>query len=247
MRLLLRSVFCVLLCGPAAAQKVITIKQLVVYHPIKEFFERNKEVRAVHFSQPWKDAAFELEVVKDSLPLLPNLNAFQLRNPGDRYFFETEYGRFHLPDSLYERFRQKMKGWVDVSGTVRQDSVFFTFEQTVYSNEDEKVFIKIESRKDYEGGLHLFAKELENALACLPVPITDSVLLFWTFLDKNRKMTVREVRLGDGTSVYTNAVRKYINASDSWIPYEKDGHYMRSYQRLYIRRYADGSYRVAMD
>lgn len=237
------------------AQKTVTVKKQVIYEPFKAFFDKHKQLREIRFKNEWLTDSFELEMIEDGFDssFFNGLNRFDLDNKGDRYFFGKRFGPFAIPASLYTKWMHKKADFTSVSGQIRSDSVLFELTATYYpkkskgnAEDEDKVFIKVETKVDYQKGRHVLAQELEKSLSSLEVLPTDSVFIARCLVEKTGCIVIDKVERGYLESPYTNALIQALNASRPWIPYEACGRKVRAYKKIYVRINPDKTYLVAL-
>lgn len=233
---------------PAQAQdKTVQTEKLVIYTPLKQFFEKHGTLKEIRFSKEWPTDSLELDMIERDSSLVPAFNHFHLAEESDRYFYLKRFEPFSIPQSLYEQWIDRKADLTHISGTIRKDSIFFTLRHTYFKrDEDEKIFIKIESKWGHPKGLHVLARELEAKLSCFNVPANDSTLQIKYLLERNGSLSFQKVEKENAESPYVQEVLNAVQESGSWIPFETGGFKARRYVELFIRINRDKTYTIAM-
>ena len=237
-----------LLCQVNAQNRVQQTETLVRHAPFQYFFKKHPSLKEIRFEKNLQSDSLEIEMVEVDTSAIAAFNRFDLSKESDRYFYRKRFSPFVLPAALYTGLLHKEADVVQVSGTVRMDSIFFSIKQIFYPKDDEGgLFFKIEQPHGYAKGLHVMAQQMEAELSHFSIQPSDSTVMIRFILGKDGTLTRFTIEKGDPEDAYTKQLVALLQASGPWLPFETGGRKVKAYIRLFIRINPDKTYTLAME
>lgn len=240
--------FLLIICAHTSfAQKVITKHKLVLYPPLRAFFQQNPSIKEAEVSYNFRRPDIRVLKITPLIDSLSKAEYFDLQFQGSLYLLQKKYGQWPLPESVILSAIDKNETGYDVAYKVVRDSIFLTltyyhFPKDPSGEKWERVF-EIPRTQDtliYAPGTRALEKELAEAIAPISPEerLTDSVFIFRVVMGTDSCVTVYD-QFTSENAAYAQKLAAAIDKSRPWCPFYHGGRKLKWYTKFYVKINSD--------
>jgi len=192
----------------------------------------------------------DIEVRPDSIPKrLKDLHStvFDLDYLGHRALLEELCGKPFPEKIVQEKLRSLIKKGCDINsfeGKIYQNSVIITVTRNCPTNEDDRIFTRVERKISYPGGQSAFQQYLQSFIPSGMNSISqkmDSSVYFMIVIKKDSMIHDIKLLQPSHASAFTDLMAQALLKTKQWTPANMGGMNVSMYESVYIRLKSDGT------
>jgi hypothetical protein len=193
----------------------------------------------------------DIEVKPDSISQrLKDLHSivFDLNYLGHRALLEELCGKPFPEKAVQEKLKSLIKKHCDINsfqGKIYQDSVIITVTRNCPTNEDDRIFTRIERKISYPGGQPAFQQYLQSSISSsmnsIPSKKTDSSIYFMIVIKKDSMIHDIKLLQPSHPSAFTDLMTQALLKTRQWTPANVGGINVSMYESVYIHLKSDGT------
>lgn len=230
------------------AQTTSKENKLVLYAPLRTFFERNPTIIAVEVA-PWRPYYHYLDIITKA-DSSNKINYFDLTFPGDIFLLEKNFGKWSLPDSIIAAAIDTKADGHDVSFKAVYDSIFLSITYYSYNKDEEdwdRIYTPVRPPIKPHKGIPALEKDLTRAIRGISPKerLTDSVFIFQAIIGSDSTVTITD-QITSENKLYAKRLATVINHSYPWHPLLLDVRKMKCYTKIYVKINSNKTVTVAI-